>query len=124
MRFSEPGVQMLDLNANPHQFAPFSMPRPATNRTAPTETTMRIIRIRAPAQACRCHSSNGEMAYVNICNGRAAVGWFTFQFQYWLPKAVNKSGAVSPATRAKASITPVITPEVALRNVMERVVRQ
>src|SRR4029079_19327971 len=82
MRFSEPGVQMLDLNANPHQFAPFSMPRPATKRTAPTETTMRIIRIRAPAQACRCHSSNGEMAKVNIDNGSAAVGEFPSQFTY------------------------------------------
>jgi len=31
---------------------------------------------------------------------------------------------VSPAMRAKASITPVITPEVAVRKTMERVVRQ
>ena len=61
---------------------------------------------------------------MKICSDKAAVGWFIFQFQYWLPKAVNSSGAVSPATRAKASITPVITPEVAVRSVIESVVRQ
>ena len=51
-------------------------------------------------------------------------GSLIFQFQYWLPKAVNKNGAVSPATRAKASITPVMTPEVAVRKVIDSVVRQ
>ena len=52
------------------------------------------------------------------------MGWSSRQFQYWLPNAVKSNGAVSPATRAKASITPVMTPDVAVRSVIESVVRQ
>src|SRR5437016_4592419 len=62
LSFAEPGVQVLDLDTNTHQLTPLIMPRPAAMRTAVTETTIRIMRISAPAQACRCHSSNGEMA--------------------------------------------------------------
>ena len=58
-------------------------------------------------------------------SGGRLVRLFDFQIpELVLQKAVNSSGAVSPATRAKASITPVITPEVAVRSVIESVVRQ
>src|SRR5581483_3109808 len=61
--FAEPGVQLFHVNANAHrQFAPFIMPRLVTRRTALTATTIRMMRIRAPAQACRCHSSKGDIA--------------------------------------------------------------
>src|ERR1700733_11197107 len=64
------------------QFAPLSIPRPAAMRTALTAVTIKMIRISAPAHACRCHSSKGEMAYVKTCKDKAAVGWLIFQFQY------------------------------------------
>ena len=38
------------------------------------------------------------------------MGWLRLALQNWLPKAVKSSGAVSPATRAKASMQPVMTP--------------
>src|SRR5208337_1700557 len=92
-------------------YAPANVPWRTAMRTAATAPTIRIIRTRAPAHACLCHSSKGEMAYVKICSDKAAVGWSVFQFQNWFPNAVNNRGAVSPATRAKASMTPVMTPE-------------
>ena len=39
----------------------------------------------------------------------------TSLFQYWLPNAVNSSGAVSPLMRARASRMPVTMPAEALR---------
>src|SRR3954451_14241337 len=51
-----------------------SCPRPATSLTAATAATIRMISTSAPAHACRCHSSKGEIAYVKICKGNAAIG--------------------------------------------------
>src|SRR5713226_6683347 len=45
--------------------------------------------------------------------GKEAVGWFKPGLQKRLPKAVKRSGAVSPATRAKASRTAVRIPRYA-----------
>ncbi len=42
----------------------------------------------------------------------------------WLPSAVNRSGAVSPATRATESRLPVTMPGRAVRSTMVRLVRQ
>ena len=60
---------------------------------------------------------------MKICSGRAAMGCRGSLLQKLLPNAVNNKGAVSPATRANASMMPVITPEVAEGRMMERVVR-
>ena len=49
--------------------------------------------------------------------------WFRFKLQYWLPNAVNSSGAVSPATRANASMQPVIIPGMAVRRLTDIAVR-
>ena len=50
------------------------------------------------------------MANLKIVTGRLAIGSRRLLVQNWLLKAVNSSGAVSPAMRATASSTPVITP--------------
>jgi len=42
--------------------APFKAPRLVVMRTAATAATIITIRISAPAHACLCHSSNGEIA--------------------------------------------------------------
>src|SRR5882724_4259488 len=63
------------------------------------------------------------MAYLYICKGRDATGWSGFMFQNSLPKAVNMRGALSPAIRAKASMTLVTMPALAVRNTTERMVR-
>ena len=39
-------------------------------------------------------------------------------FQYWFPQAVKINGAVSPATLARASNTPVMIPLSAVRMTM------
>src|SRR6188768_1280296 len=52
-----------------------------------------------------------------------AVGSFKPLLQNGLLNAVNKSGAVSPATRAIASITPVAIPGAAVRSITRKVAR-
>ena len=51
------------------------------------------------------------------------MGWLSFRLQNWLPKAVKSSGAVSPATRAKASMQPVMMPAEAVLRLTENTVR-
>src|SRR6478609_3571697 len=55
--------------------------------------------------------------------GSEAVGSFKPLLQNGLLNAVNKSGAVSPATRATASITPVAMPGAAVRSITRTVAR-
>src|SRR5208337_4335273 len=43
-------------------YAPANVPCRTAMRTAATAPTIRIIKTSAPAHACRCHSSKGEMA--------------------------------------------------------------
>src|SRR5207244_11962671 len=50
------------------------------------------------------------MAYLKMVSGREAVGWFQPGLQNRLPNAVNRRGAVSPATLARASSMPVMIP--------------
>ncbi len=50
------------------------------------------------------------MAKRKMVTGRFAIGLFRSLVQNWLDKAVNSSGAVSPAIRATASSTPVTIP--------------
>ena len=45
----------------------------------------------------------------------AFIGPFMFVLQNWLLSAVKRSGAVSPAMRATASMTPVTIPWIAAR---------
>ena len=52
------------------------------------------------------------------------MGSFRLVLQNSLPKAVKSSGAVSPATRAKASMQPVMMPGEAVLTVMESTERQ
>ena len=51
-----------------------------------------------------------------------AMGSFNLKLQNWLPKAVKSSGAVSPATRAKASMQPVMIPGEAVRRLIDMTV--
>ncbi len=69
----------------------------------------------APAQASACHSLYGLMANWKITTGRLAMGCIRSVLQNWLLRAVNSSGAVSPAIRAMASSTPVRMPDRAAR---------
>ena len=65
---------------------------------------------KTPAHAICCQSLKGLIANLNIVTGRFAIGALTSRLQNWLDKAVNRSGAVSPAMRATASKTPVTMP--------------
>ena len=59
-----PGVQSTHFDSDTHtsSYAPFIIPRLVVMRTAATAPTIKTIRISAPAQACLCQSSYGEMA--------------------------------------------------------------
>src|SRR5690606_9272515 len=59
--------------------------------------------------------STGLAANWFLTTGTEAIGCNTLVLQYWLPKAVTSSGAVSPEMRARASSTPVTMPALALR---------
>ena len=63
-----------------------------------------------PAQASFCQFSYGLIANLKIVTGRLAIGWLRSLVQNWFDSAVKSSGAVSPAMRASASRTPVMTP--------------
>src|ERR1017187_3876536 len=52
------------------------------------------------------------------------MGWLRFVLQFELPKAVKINGAVSPATRAKANMHPVMMPGDAVFTVMDKTDRQ
>src|SRR5215471_3827035 len=86
----------------------------ATRAVATRAATEQISTIdtstRAPAQACRCQSSYGEMAYVKTCTVIEEIGCVNDVEKNRLLNDVNSSGAVSPATRASASTTPVMIP--------------
>ena len=77
---------------------------------------------KAPAQACLCQSSYGEIAYAKIWRGKAAMGSSMDVCQKELPKEVKSNGAVSPAALAIASKTPVMIPPEAVRNTICKVV--
>src|SRR3546814_19281783 len=64
----------------------------------------------APAQAMDCQDSYGLPANWYINTGTLAIGPVTSALQYWLPTAVNSSGAVSPAIRASDRKMPVAMP--------------
>src|SRR5437660_1565575 len=61
-------------------------------------SSTRLSRTNPAAQAWRCQSGYGAMAYVNIITGSVATGWSQPGLQYWVFRAVNSSGTVSPAT--------------------------
>src|SRR5690606_36074895 len=86
--------------------------RPRAERLTSSTNT---VSTSAPAQASTCQDSYGLPAYWFITTGTEAIGWNTLEFQYWLPKAENSSGAVSPEMRASASRMPVTMPAIALR---------
>ncbi len=76
-----------------------------------------------PAQASFCQFSYGLIANLKIVTGRLAIGWLRSLVQNWFDSAVNSSGAVSPAMRAKASRMPVITPARAALSVIVMITR-
>src|SRR3546814_9103682 len=55
----------------------------------------------APAQAISCHDVYGLPANWYITTGTLAIGPVTSALPYWLPNAVNSSGAVSPEMRSE-----------------------
>ena len=56
-------------------------------------------------------------------SGRASIGCVTSVLKKFVPKAVMRSGAVSPATRAMASTTPVMMPLMLAGSTTRRIVR-
>src|SRR5207248_10787068 len=84
----------------------FSRRRTASRATIDS-VRMIITRRNAPAQAWRCQSSYGEIAYVNTCTVSDAIGCVTLADQHGLLNAAQSSGAGPPATRARARRTPV-----------------
>src|SRR5215475_12537851 len=82
-----------------------------------------IVIRNTPAHARVCQSANGLIANLKIVTGRLAIGWASDTDQNWFESAVNSNGAVSPAMRATASSTPVITPACAARSVTDLVTR-
>ena len=112
LRLAEPGVKFIDLMPTPI-YAPLSMPRLAARRTALTEQTINTI-----------NKSASPCLLVPFIKGRDGIGkhlqerrrrLIDVPIPILIAKRRELRGAVSPATRAKASITPVITPEVAVR---------
>src|ERR1043165_4441234 len=99
----------------------------SSRRTASLATIdsarMIITSRNAPAHACRCWSSYGEIPYVNTCTVSEAIGWVMLVDQYVLLSAVNSSGAVSPATRARATRMPVRMPGSAAGRMTEKTAR-
>src|SRR5215469_11597840 len=62
-----------------------------------------------PHASC-CQSGYGEIPFMNMTSGNAAIGDEIPLVQNWLPNAVKSSGADSPATRATESSAPVTMP--------------
>ena len=56
-------------------------------------------------------------------NGRASIGSSSATDQNWLPNAVKRRGAVSPAMRATATRAPVTMPGSAVRSTIDSDVR-
>ena len=71
-----------------------------------SKSTPRVIR-NTPAQASFCQFSYGLIANLKMVTGRLAMGCDKSLVQNWFDSAVNSRGAVSPAMRATANITPV-----------------
>src|SRR5690606_8656000 len=89
--------------------------RNSNARAARLISRTNAVSTKAPDQASCCQDSYGLPAYWYITTGTLAIGCSTLEFQYWLPKAVNSSGAVSPEMRASDSRMPVTMPAEALR---------
>src|SRR5471032_102601 len=77
-------------------------------------STLKVIS-KAPPQASERQLSYGLSANEEMTDGKLASGAFMLKLWNWLFNAVNSSGAVSPAIRARASSTPVITPALTAR---------
>src|SRR3546814_5512981 len=80
------------------------------SRTNPVSTS-------APAQAISCNDEYGLPANWYITTGTLAIGTVTSALQYWLPNAVNSSGAVYTEMRARASRTPETMTGIAERDI-------
>src|SRR6201999_4434900 len=80
-------------------------------------STVKVIS-NAPLQASCFQYAYGLCTKLLIVTGRLAIVLFKLRLKNWFDSAVNSSGAVSPATRAVASSTPVIRPERAAREAM------
>src|SRR2546422_1490030 len=92
------------------------MPRASTRRAMILTTSTRPSSTSPAAHACRCQSSYGATAYVKIITGSDAVGCLQPGLQNRLLNAVKSRGAVSPATRARASRIAVNMPRYAAFN--------
>src|SRR5581483_3720415 len=98
--------------------------RPATNRARTVSARTMAMRVTAPAQARRTATSKAELAWLNTKRGRP--DWEPLNGEVRMaskPKAVSRSGAVSPETRATASMTPVVMPAEAVGSTTEMMVR-
>src|SRR5437868_6884512 len=82
------------------------------------------ISTNAAAQACAFRFRSGDSEYSKIITGTDATEFDGSQLTSW-PKSehVNRSGAVSPAARARASVVPVTMPPTADGSTMLRTVR-
>src|SRR6185437_13261636 len=86
-------------------------------RTRATILRIRIVKVMssAPPQASSIQLPYALLAKLKMTTGRLAISRFMSSEVNWLLTAVKSSGAVSPAIRATASMTPVSMPWSAAR---------
>ena len=84
--------------------------------------SIKTVITKADAHAEIIQLSYGEPAYWNIVTVKDGIGSFIFSDKYLLLNDVNKSGAVSPATRAIARETPVKIPVNALFKIISFII--
>ena len=72
-------------------------------RAAMEQISTMVTSTSAPAHACRCQSSYGEIAYVKTWTVMDEIGCVKDVEKNALLKDVKRRGAVSPAMRASAS---------------------
>src|SRR5690606_14689513 len=103
----------------------FAAVRRATSRASRLSSMMIAIRTSAPVQARSIEFWWGSAACSQMKVGSDACGpWNGSLLIALVKKIVSSSGAVSPMTRATASITPVTMPVIAVGRTTKRTVRQ
>src|SRR5690606_31231179 len=99
--------------------------RRATSRATRLSSMMIPIRTSAPVQARSIEFWLGSAACSQMKVGSDAWGpWNGSLLIALVKKIVSSSGAVSPMTRATASITPVTMPVIAVGRTTKQIVRQ
>src|SRR5204863_4696130 len=97
----------------------------ASQRAVRLVRRMNMSRTNAAAQARAWSCGSEDLDSSKIATGTVCSAWCGFQLTFVLTiEEVKSSGAVSPATRATASVVPVTMPPIVCGSTMLSVVRQ